>query len=201
MSNPFTPTFGVTPPLLVGRDDVLDDFRGALDEGPGAPGRAMLLTGVRGAGKTVVLNACEDEARRSGWAVISETVRPGLVGEMTSTQLPELLAQAAGDPTKSTVTAVNLMAAGFRRCSHAPTNRALPGHRIAAVSTDAAHRPVRRPRRWGPAVPGRDPPGSDQRPADHRPHGSAPVPRRPIRRVARGRTAGSDRRRPQTTRS
>lgn len=68
--NPFTPTFGVTPPLLVGRDDVLDEFRIALDGGPGDPGRAMLLTGVRGAGKTVALNACEDEAHRRGWAVI-----------------------------------------------------------------------------------------------------------------------------------
>lgn len=111
--NPFTPTFGVTPPLLVGRDDVLDEFRIALDGGPGDPGRAMLLTGVRGAGKTVALNACEDEAHRRGWAVISETVRPGLVLEMTSTRLPELLTEMSGRTTKDTVTGVTVMAAGF----------------------------------------------------------------------------------------
>ncbi len=112
MSNPFTPTFGVTPPLLVGRGEVIDDFRIALVEGPGAPGRAMLLTGVRGAGKTVALNACEDEAVRRGWVVVSETARPGVVAEITSTRLPELLAQASGQ-SSTTVTAVNVMAAGF----------------------------------------------------------------------------------------
>lgn len=113
MPNPFTPSFGVTPPLLVGRDDALDDFRIALDGGPGDPGRAILLTGVRGAGKTVLLNAFEDEAHRRGWLVISETARPGVVPEMTATRLPELLASATGDTAMSTVTGVNLTTAGF----------------------------------------------------------------------------------------
>ncbi len=55
MTNPFHPTFGVSPPLLVGRDDVLAEFGQALDDGPGSSGRATLYTGARGAGKTVVL--------------------------------------------------------------------------------------------------------------------------------------------------
>jgi len=42
--NPFTPTFGVSPPLLVAREDELASFAEALDDGPGAPGRAMLFT-------------------------------------------------------------------------------------------------------------------------------------------------------------
>lgn len=112
-SNPFTPTFGVTPPLLVGRDEVLADFRGALDGGVGDPARAILLTGVRGSGKTVVLNACEDTATERGWAVLSETTRPGLVDELTRTRLPELLARAVDHPRTSTVTQVNVLAAGF----------------------------------------------------------------------------------------
>ena len=111
--NPFTPTFGVTPPLLVGRDDVLDEFRLSLDGSPGDPGRAILLTGVRGAGKTVALNACEDEAHRRGWAVISETARPGVVAEITATRLPELLAEFSGSTGTTTLTGVNVTAAGF----------------------------------------------------------------------------------------
>ena len=111
--NPFTPTFGVTPPLLVGRDDVLDEFRLSLDGSPGDPGRAILLTGVRGAGKTVALNACEDEAHRRGWAVISETARPGVVAEITATRLPELLAEASGSTGRTSLTGVNVTAAGF----------------------------------------------------------------------------------------
>ncbi len=54
MSNPFHASFGVSPPLLVGRDDLLDDFAEALEDGPGAAGRATLYTGARGAGKTVL---------------------------------------------------------------------------------------------------------------------------------------------------
>jgi hypothetical protein len=45
--NPFTPTFGVTPPVLAGRDEQLDSLHDALDDAPGAPGRAILFTGVR----------------------------------------------------------------------------------------------------------------------------------------------------------
>ena len=56
MANPFRPSFGVTPPLLAGRDTEILAFGDALDSGPGAPGRATLYTGVRGIGKTVMLN-------------------------------------------------------------------------------------------------------------------------------------------------
>ncbi|MDN5794791.1 MAG: ATP-binding protein [Intrasporangium sp.] len=67
--NPFTPTFGTSPPLLVGRDGDLEDFLEGLRGGPGAPERATLVTGLRGTGKTVMLNAYEDPspARRVGW--------------------------------------------------------------------------------------------------------------------------------------
>lgn len=113
MPNPFTPSFGVTPPLLVGRDEALADFRMSLDAGPGDPGRAILLTGVRGSGKTVLLNAFEDEARQRGWVVISETTRPGVVEELTGTGLPQALAAATGGVADSTLTGLTVTAAGF----------------------------------------------------------------------------------------
>ncbi len=113
MPNPFTPTFGVTPPLLVGRDDPLIDFRATLGAAPGDPNRAILITGMRGSGKTVLLNAFEDEARARGWAVISETTRPGIAGEIAATVLPELLAEATGHRTTTTVEGVNVSAGGF----------------------------------------------------------------------------------------
>ena len=93
MANPFTASFGVSPPLLVGRDAVLDEFVEALDDGPGAAGRATLYTGARGSGKTVMLNAVEDRARERGWLVISETAAPGFVERITGQHLPRLLRQ------------------------------------------------------------------------------------------------------------
>ena len=77
MRNPFTASFGVSPPLLVGRDAILAEFSAALADGPGASGRATLYTGARGSGKTVMLNAAEDLARAEGWLVVSETASPG----------------------------------------------------------------------------------------------------------------------------
>jgi len=91
MPNPFHASFGVSPPLLVGRESVLENFVEALEDGPGSSGRATLYTGSRGAGKTVMLNAVEDRARERGWLVVSETATPGFVDRITRQHLPKLL--------------------------------------------------------------------------------------------------------------
>lgn len=89
--NPFKPTFGFDPPLLVDRDDQIDDFVDAIEGGAGSPGRATLYTGARGEGKTVMLNAVQAEAERLGWLVISETATPGFVERIVRQHLPDLL--------------------------------------------------------------------------------------------------------------
>lgn len=53
-TNPFKPTAGMTPHVLVGRESVIDDFVHGLEEEPGSPGRLMHITGPRGSGKTVL---------------------------------------------------------------------------------------------------------------------------------------------------
>jgi len=112
--NPFTPTFGVTPPVLAGRDAEIDAIRRALRNGPGDPARAMLLTGARGTGKTVLLNALEDVAGQAGWAVLSVTARPGLVDQLTDTLLPQLLNRHDPKTKTSRITAgsVNVLGVG-----------------------------------------------------------------------------------------
>ena len=51
--NPFKPTAGKMPPILIGRETAIEEFTEGLDNGAGAPGRIMLVTGQRGFGKTV----------------------------------------------------------------------------------------------------------------------------------------------------
>jgi hypothetical protein len=80
--NPFKPTAGASPPLLVGREDVLEAWADSLDNGPGSPGRITIYTGGRGVGKTVMLNEVGNIARESGWLVIDETATPGFVGRI-----------------------------------------------------------------------------------------------------------------------
>ena len=76
--NPFKPTAGMTPPVLVGRESVIDDFMDGLDEGPGAPGHLMRITGPRGSGKTVLLTALGDIATRRGWSVVNVSGKEAL---------------------------------------------------------------------------------------------------------------------------
>lgn len=106
--NPFTPTFGTSPPLLVGRDSDLEDFREGLRDGPGSPERATLVTGLRGTGKTVMLNAYEDVAGIEGWLVISETATPNLIDRITQEHLPRLLRDVDPHQTESRLTGLSL---------------------------------------------------------------------------------------------
>lgn len=82
--NPFKPTAGRTPPLLIGRQPVIDDFTEALDDGPGAPGRLMRITGARGVGKTVILTKFSEIAEQRGWLTVDETAHKGLIGRLIS---------------------------------------------------------------------------------------------------------------------
>ena len=96
MQNPFRPSFGTTPLILAGRADMIAAFGEAIDDGPGAPGRATLYTGARGTGKTVMLNEVGTEAAQRGWIVIHETATEGFVTRLVGQHLPHLL--AAHDP-------------------------------------------------------------------------------------------------------
>ncbi len=90
-ANPFKPSFGVSPPVLVGRDGLIEEFVEGLEDGPGAAARATIYTGARGSGKTVMLNAVEERARELGWLVVSETASPGFVDRIARQELPRLL--------------------------------------------------------------------------------------------------------------
>lgn len=65
--NPFSPGAGSPPPELIGRSEVLEDARvliGRLKAGRSV--QSLLLNGLRGVGKTVVLNEIRDMARKQG---------------------------------------------------------------------------------------------------------------------------------------
>lgn len=87
-ANPFKPTAGKMPPILIGRQSVIDDFAEALDNGVGAPGRIMLITGQRGFGKTVMLTEFRRIAKARQWETIGETASEGLVARLVQTLTP-----------------------------------------------------------------------------------------------------------------
>lgn len=85
MQNPFKPTAGRIPPVLVGREDIISDFDYAMMDGVGSPGRLMFITGARGVGKTVMLDTLGTRARQQGWEVIDETADCGFIQRLVDT--------------------------------------------------------------------------------------------------------------------
>lgn len=88
-ANPFKPTSGKNPPAFIGRDDVIEEFLEGIENGPGAPGRLMRIAGMRGMGKTVLLNEIGSRARELGWAVIDETASEGFCDRILAAALPD----------------------------------------------------------------------------------------------------------------
>ena len=67
LQNPYRPGAGTQPPELVGRQDVIEKVRIALDRVRlGRPDKSMMLVGLRGVGKTVLLNRMRQDAQSRG---------------------------------------------------------------------------------------------------------------------------------------
>src|SRR5438046_6855053 len=65
---PYAPGAGQRPPELAGRDRELEVFDVVLERVPrGRPERSLVLTGLRGVGKTVLLNSLRSQAIGRLW--------------------------------------------------------------------------------------------------------------------------------------
>lgn len=83
--NPYTPNAGSRPQELAGRDHEVEQFRvliGRLKRG--ATEQSMIIRGLRGVGKTVLLNAFEDRAEAEGFLSYYHELTPdsSLVAEI-----------------------------------------------------------------------------------------------------------------------
>lgn len=84
--NPFAPGAGTPPPELAGRDDLRERVRVAIERvRRGLPTKSILMVGLRGVGKTVLLDRMRDDAEAAG----IHTVR---IEAPESRSLPALLA-------------------------------------------------------------------------------------------------------------
>ena len=85
VANPFAPGAGSRPPELAGRDEILTRTRTTLARvQTGRQAKSFMLVGLRGVGKTVLLNKVEELAEASGYTA-------ALVETPESKSLPELL--------------------------------------------------------------------------------------------------------------
>ena len=75
--NPYAPGAGQRPPELAGRDRELAAFDVTLERvAAGRPERSMVVSGLRGVGKTVLLNALRGQAVSRAWGTGKIEARP-----------------------------------------------------------------------------------------------------------------------------
>lgn len=76
--NPFNPGAGVSPPELAGRSDVLEQAVTALERTKrGRHAKSLMILGLRGVGKTVLLNEIRRAAELRGYLVEQIEARDG----------------------------------------------------------------------------------------------------------------------------
>lgn len=86
IKNPYAPGAGTPPPELAGRDELRETVRIALERvRAGRPTKSILMVGLRGVGKTVLLDRLREDAEASG----IQTLR---VEAPESRSLPAILA-------------------------------------------------------------------------------------------------------------
>lgn len=107
ITNPFSPGAGSPPPELVGRDPIIEKARilfGRIKEKRAE--KSLLLTGLRGVGKTVLLNELERLASSTGYrTVVVEAHEDKPLGPLIAPHLRGLLynldrAAGAGEKVK-----------------------------------------------------------------------------------------------------
>ncbi len=85
IKNPYTPNAGSRPPALTGRHAELEQFRVLIGRlARGATEQSMIVRGLRGVGKTALLNIFEDQAENAGFLTFYHELTPqtGLAGEL-----------------------------------------------------------------------------------------------------------------------
>jgi AAA ATPase domain len=87
--NPYAPGAGIQPPALAGRDALLENASIDLDRVlDGRPVRGMMLLGLRGVGKTVLLSRIKQLADKKGFQTIKIEAPEG--GKFAQLLVPEL---------------------------------------------------------------------------------------------------------------
>jgi len=77
VNNPYNPGAGVPPPELAGRDALIEQARVAIARAKaGRPAKSAILLGLRGVGKTVLLNGFEAIAEEQGCQVALIEIDP-----------------------------------------------------------------------------------------------------------------------------
>ena len=137
--NPYAPGAGQRPPELAGRDDQLRAFDVVLERvARSKPERSIVLTGLRGVGKTVLLNALRSAAVRAKWGTGKLEARPDQRLRRPISAALHVAVRELGHPQGQEVDHVLGVIKAFAQRQSEPTaklrDRWNPGIDVAAVT-------------------------------------------------------------------
>jgi len=91
--NPYAPGAGLQPPELAGRDKLLEDAMIDMDRVlDGRPTKGMMMLGLRGVGKTVLLNRLHRMAEEKGFRTAKvEAPEGGVLPQLLAPELRQVL--------------------------------------------------------------------------------------------------------------
>ena len=112
-ANPFSPSFGTTPPLLAGRDEVMARFAEAIEAGPTHPDYTLLVTGDRGTGKTALLNALEAMVSERGWMTVTAAASSEPLSERIASEAMRCLERLQGGVRQVRLGSVTVLGVGL----------------------------------------------------------------------------------------
>jgi hypothetical protein len=103
--NPFRPGAGTPPPALIGRDELIEKYDVALRRAlTGRPGKSLMPIGLRGVGKTVLLNRFQEIARDQGLRIaFIEASESGDFKRLLVTRLRSVLLELDQGPVSRAV--------------------------------------------------------------------------------------------------
>ena len=119
--NPYNPGAGVPPPELAGRDNLVEIANVAIARAKaGRPAKSAIMLGLRGVGKTVLLNAFEAIAEEQGCQTALLEIDPGTpLAQQLAPQLQHILhrldrVKKAGNEVQKAFGALRAFASMFK---------------------------------------------------------------------------------------
>ncbi len=112
LENPYRPGAGTTPPALIGRDELIRKFAVALRRAKGGrPGKSLMAVGLRGVGKTVLLNRFSETAESEGFTVgFIEATDAGNFATLLAVRLRKILLELdRGDVSRHVAKALRVL--------------------------------------------------------------------------------------------
>lgn len=90
-NSPFRPGYSRAPLVFGGYEDTIEEFANVFENYDIGENQSILLSGLRGAGKTSMLGVMQGAAESAGWITISDDAGSGLMKRVMDSTIPNIL--------------------------------------------------------------------------------------------------------------